>query len=231
MTDEIALSGGRVTAGIVRRGDCVLRPTRANSPFVHAVFRHLETKGIAGAPRFHGLDERGREILSYIEGEVPADLGRFEDDQLTAAARLIRRLHDGLCDVPGCAADQIVCHGDLSPCNFVFRAGQPVAVIDWDAAACGNRRDDLAYALWMWLDLGNPDYRADEQRARAARMIAAYGLAELDGDGAASGMNRRIARQMLRVSDSVFASPQQTEATRAWALSCLSWLQQHPLSL
>jgi len=77
-----------------RVGATVLRPTGAHSSFVHSLLRHLETKGFAGAPRWIGVDPGGREILSYLPGDVPAELGRFSADQVAAGAHLLRELHD-----------------------------------------------------------------------------------------------------------------------------------------
>jgi hypothetical protein len=37
---------------------------------VHQLLLHLEKKGFAGSPRFLGLDEQGREILTFLEGET-----------------------------------------------------------------------------------------------------------------------------------------------------------------
>jgi aminoglycoside phosphotransferase (APT) family kinase protein len=48
----------------------------------------------------------------------------------------------------------------------VFRDGQPVALIDFDAAAPGSRAFDLGYAAWLWLDVGAQHYSADEQLGR-----------------------------------------------------------------
>jgi hypothetical protein len=39
---------------------------------VHALLRHLAAAGFDGAPRVLGIDAQGREVLSYLEGEVPA---------------------------------------------------------------------------------------------------------------------------------------------------------------
>ncbi|PDT30771.1 hypothetical protein CO660_05345 [Rhizobium sp. L9] len=85
------------------------------------------------------------------------------------AARLIRRNHDATEGLVASPAGQsveleVVCHNDLSPCNFVFRSGRPVAVIDFDSASPGLRMHDLGYAAWMWLDLGDEDIEPDLQR-------------------------------------------------------------------
>ena len=67
-----------------------------NSPFVHELLRYLEEAGFDGAPRLLGIDERGREVLSFVEGEVPHDHGEYRpsDVRLTRVAALIRRFHD-----------------------------------------------------------------------------------------------------------------------------------------
>jgi thiamine kinase-like enzyme len=40
---------------------------------------------------------------------------------------------------------ETVCHNDLTTWNTVFRAGLPVAFIDWDTAAPGPRAFDLGF--------------------------------------------------------------------------------------
>lgn len=62
--------GGRQSSGVVRVGDTVRRPLHRNSEFVHALLRHFEAVGFDGAPRLLGVDDQGREILTYVEGEV-----------------------------------------------------------------------------------------------------------------------------------------------------------------
>jgi hypothetical protein len=103
--DEQRLEGGRQTAGVVRAGDTVRRPLHRNSQFVQSVLRHLEAVGFTGAPRVLGVDGAGREVLSFIEGEVhlaapDAPEPRLSDPQLASAARLIRRFHDATADSP-----------------------------------------------------------------------------------------------------------------------------------
>ncbi len=67
---EQAFHGGRQTVGITRIGDTVRRPRHARSDLVHAVLRHLEAAGFDGAPRLLGIDEHGREVLTYIDGKT-----------------------------------------------------------------------------------------------------------------------------------------------------------------
>jgi hypothetical protein len=67
---EIRLEAGN-TSSVWRRGATIRRSTGSWTPSVHRLLRHLEAAGFQGAPRVLGLDEQGREILSYLEGDVP----------------------------------------------------------------------------------------------------------------------------------------------------------------
>jgi Ser/Thr protein kinase RdoA (MazF antagonist) len=74
--------------------------------------------------------------LNGVEGDVPDDLDPdFSDETVIAAARLIRRYHDAAARSTSAKGAEVVCHNDLSPCNFVFRERSPIAIIDFDSAA------------------------------------------------------------------------------------------------
>jgi hypothetical protein len=76
--EEVPLLGGWVTAGVVRVGDTVRRPPGPNSALLREVLVFLERAGFDAGPRFLGYDERGRETLSFVEGDVPSDTRREE---------------------------------------------------------------------------------------------------------------------------------------------------------
>jgi Ser/Thr protein kinase RdoA (MazF antagonist) len=157
---EAILTGGRLTPRLARVGDTVRRPVGPHPPFVHAVLRHLERAGFTAAPRFLGIDDRGQEILSYLDGQVPDNLDpEWTDDQLAAAARLLHRFHDATVGSPLAGAAEVVCHGDISPVNTVFTAGRPAALIDFDMARPGPRICDVSYGLFLWLNLGGTGHR------------------------------------------------------------------------
>src|SRR5262249_24600948 len=61
---EELLPGGFVTE-VVRVGDTVRRRPGRNAGFVHRLLEWLEWVGWNGAPRFRGVDEQCREILSF----------------------------------------------------------------------------------------------------------------------------------------------------------------------
>lgn len=217
--DEERLTGGRVTADVVRRGSEVHRTRSANHELVRRVLSRLASVGAEFAPRYLGADELGREIFTFMPGTVPDNIGSFSDAQCVAAMRLIRRLHDLTADMDECAPGQAVCHNDLSPCNFTFVDGVPAGIIDWDAAAIGARECDVGYALWMWLDIGSPEQDAREVARRFGMMLDAYGSPAPDWRAAYAAM----LSQMRRVGASVFPSAEQTRATSEWAHSCLVW--------
>ena len=198
---EIRLEAGN-TSSVWRRGATVRRSTGPWTPAVHGLLRHLEAVGFEGAPRVLGLDEQGREILTYLEGEVPVYPTApqlWSDAVLEEVAVLLRRLHDATVGWEptssrwreGAAAPEggeVICHNDVAHYNLVFRAGRPVAFIDWDFAAPGPRAWDVAYAAYRFVPL-SPDQHAVGLGAvlpvdrpwRLRRFCDAYGLADRAG--------------------------------------------------
>ncbi|MCE7004051.1 phosphotransferase [Kibdelosporangium philippinense] len=175
---EHPLPGGFVNR-VVRVGDTVRR--NPGSRFVHDVLRHLDAW--PGAPKLLGVDEDGREILTYVDGyvawESPTDRVS-SPESLRQVARLVRQFHDLTAGTSLAGAEEVVCHNDLSPKNTVYRGDPllPVAFVDWDIAAPGGRIQDVAHMCWQYLDLG-PRVADVAQTARLLRMMCdAYGLAD-----------------------------------------------------
>jgi len=152
-----------VNAGVVRVGDTVRRDTSAVSPTIHALLLHLEQQGFSASPRLLGIDEQGREILSFFDGEtgIPNYIWQ-EDEPLVAAAKMLRAYHDATLDFVAPASAQwgfsypdrqrheVICHNDFAPYNFVYKDQLPYALIDFDLAGPGPRLRDIAYAAyWM----------------------------------------------------------------------------------
>jgi phosphotransferase family enzyme len=178
---EIPLGGGASTDGVVRLGETVRRPSGSATARVREVLLHLEHAGFDAAPRWLGVDDRGREILSWIDGETFTERGSmhpyvgdppqrvvFSDEQIGAAMRLLRRYHDAF-DVP------IVCHGDYGPWNLVWRGGLPAAVIDFDDAYPGDPADDVAYALRTFVSYGLAALEPGALVRRTEAALRAYG--------------------------------------------------------
>ncbi|WP_433251637.1 hypothetical protein [Actinomadura nitritigenes] len=77
--------------------DTVRRPVRPFTATIQAYLAHLRQAGFSDAPKPLGIDEQGREVLSFVEGDVPREPLPPEatgEDVLAALAGLIRRLHD-----------------------------------------------------------------------------------------------------------------------------------------
>jgi aminoglycoside phosphotransferase (APT) family kinase protein len=190
MSEGELLIGDGVTQGIVRIGDTVRRPLRPFSLTVQAYLAHLRDAGFTGAPLPLGVDEQGREVLSFVPGEVhrhPLPPEAAGDDVLVALARLIRALHEasaGWAPPPGAVwggtpattgrpvtgRAELVSHRDYATGNVVFRGGLPVALIDFDLAMPTTRLYDIANALWYWAPFkwGDPRDRAPALADRAA---------------------------------------------------------------
>src|ERR1051325_3006178 len=181
MSEEVLLSGGAITAAVVRVGDTVRRPASPASPVMREVVRRLELMGFDGAPRWLGLDERGRDVLTWIDGETYSERGRlhpylddqagrivFSQAQVCAALALLRRYHDAL-------SDDLWCHGDFGPWNLVWSDGLPRAVIDFDAAYRGDASEDVAYALRTLIGYGRAKVEPDELVAATHAGLTAYG--------------------------------------------------------
>ncbi|MFC4145806.1 phosphotransferase [Micromonospora mangrovi] len=182
MTGREELLPGGFVAEVVRVGDTVRRTLPPNAEFVAALLRHLAPTGLA--PRHLGVDERGRQVLSHLDGRVPwqerEDAAYFSDAALTRLGGLIRTLHDA-CAGTGLAGDaETVCHRDLSPKNTVYRDSPsgplPVAFLDWDLAGPGRRIEDVAFACWHWGELGG-DADPAELGRRCRLLCDAYDAA------------------------------------------------------
>ncbi|MCC3270355.1 phosphotransferase [Arthrobacter gengyunqii] len=201
--DEVLLEGDGWTE-VYRIRDTVHRPARPQTATIHAFLSHLRDRGFTGAPIPHGYDPKGREVLSYVEGDVPMEPlpdWAVGDEQLAALARLIRRAHDAaegwipptdavFGTIPGSPhpaieplfeKPELVAHQDYCPGNVVFRDSMPVALIDFDLAKPTTRVADVVNALYWWAPLCHPQDRgpalSDVDVPRRVRIFAdAYGM-------------------------------------------------------
>ncbi len=222
------LGEGGELRGVCRIDDTVRRPRTRSSGFIAALLKHLQEGGFYDAPRYLGVDEQGRDIFSFIEGEVPTELAWHTDETLCKAAGIVRAYHDAtICwprRIDQTRTSEVICHNDLSPCNFVFRDGLPIAIIDFDAVEPGSREQDVGYALWMWLDLGNMDISIGEQLRRLRLFLTAYGMSfhEIEIGKAI------VRRQEMLIENSRLAN---ADATVIWASECLIWTKEALLPL
>jgi aminoglycoside phosphotransferase (APT) family kinase protein len=160
--------------GAVRVGDTVRRARGENTAFVQRVLRRLEDEGVAWAPRPLGVDELGREVVSWIPGDTATSGNQVDVLLLT---RIVRQLHDltaALVDGFGC-----VIHDDLQPRNVVVRDRIPVGVIDWEQARPGQRVEDVAKLCWSFIE-PTPSSDPVEIGERWRQVADLYGLETAD---------------------------------------------------
>ena len=205
---EIPLAGGDVTEGVVRVGDTVRRPVGPHSPLVHALLTHLESVGFEGAPRFLGIDASGREVLSYVDGEVagrPRPPWIADETRLVSVARLVRAYDDAAASfapppdalpdtkepeppgIPPAPAypPELIGHVDITPENVIFRYDRAYALIDFDLAKPATRADEMFNAMLWWAPLSDPrdvdPLLRQVDVARRARILGdEYGLSGTD---------------------------------------------------
>jgi aminoglycoside phosphotransferase (APT) family kinase protein len=185
--DGSVLGGGAINK-VVRVGETVRRtpapPER--SAYVSRLLALFERHGWAGAPRFLGTDEEGREMFQYVEGRAAVspeeESAARTDDSLVRVARLVRAFHDLTHGTPEAGDQDVVCHNDLAPKNTVYdSAWLPLAFVDWDLAAPGERVHDVAHVCWQYLDLGPGITDVPGTARRIALLCEAYGLDDTDG--------------------------------------------------
>ncbi len=161
--EEEALVGGFVTP-VVRIGDTVHRQAGDWTPTIHRLLTHVRAKGVLWTPTPLGFDALGREVLSFIAGDVPHDLPDWiwSEQVLCDVARALCQWHEATRDFPLAEARwnfvapgplEVICHNDFAPYNCVFRDARLVGVIDFDLCAPGSRLWDLAYTAYRYVPL------------------------------------------------------------------------------
>jgi hypothetical protein len=171
MSEEI-LPGGN-TDGAVLIGDVVHKAAAPWTPTVHALLRHLEQAGVDGVPRAVGFDEQGRQMLTYLPGEmigkrVPWPAWAYADSTLVQVGQWMRRVHDATAAFAPPEGERwftgrvmrpgwIVGHQDAAPYNAVMDGGRLAGFFDWDIAGPSPREEDLGFSALLWVPLTAPD--------------------------------------------------------------------------
>lgn len=156
---EIPLPGGNL-GGAVRVGLTVRRPTGPWTPAVHELLDFLADAGLSRIPHVLGVDDRDREILTFLPGRV-LDIGRetLSDAQVRSAMGWLRSFHAAVAGFPresrrwrfverALRPGEIVCHHDSAMYNMAFDGDELAGVFDWDVAGPGIPLDDVAIFAW-----------------------------------------------------------------------------------
>jgi hypothetical protein len=181
---EVPLPKGDVTAGVVRAGATVRRPHQPQSIAVAGYLDHLEGAGFAASPRYLGRDGTGRDVLTYLAGDVPGappERWAADNDLLVSVAALLRWLHEasrgygadcGFAARPGSQwrrdlvqlelsvtepVPELISHCDVTPQNVVVRDARAVGLIDFDLAGPTTRLLDAYNTAMHWVPLRPPE--------------------------------------------------------------------------
>jgi hypothetical protein len=178
---------------VTRVGQTVRRISGPWTTQVQALMQSLRDEGLEFVPVPQGVDEQGREVVKYIDGDVgvyPMPQWVWSDHLLCEVALAVRRLHDASRRLPRPSTgwrrspvepSETICHSDVAPYNVVCRDGHLVAIIDWDFAVPAPAEWDLGYLAYRWISLTGPDHpdglhsSVDEQRRRLDLLCTADG--------------------------------------------------------
>lgn len=137
-------------SSVWRIGETVHRESGPSTPHFHRLLALLHSKGETRVPMPLGMDDEGREVVTYLPGDVgsspPAGPHR-RDEVLVQAGRLLSAIHDATVEVAGQwlagwrapvrEPVEMICHGDFAPHNCVFVDGDLAGVFDFDFAPAG----------------------------------------------------------------------------------------------
>lgn len=218
-----------MTEGVVRIEGTVRRPMGAHSEFVHRLLKMLESEGFNYSPRFQGLDDRGREVLSYIDGECGTWRLTWLDSQILAVTRILREFHDCTSSTDLAQDHECVCHGDFAPWNLIFRDDMPIGMIDFDGAAPGKRIEDLSYMAWTFLGLGVVD-SISKQVHRLDMIYKEYGM-EPTGELATiilEKLNKNLTKRRVLAENSPDGDERKSSEERASVIQReIRWIKEH----
>jgi len=244
------LHGGS-RSGAFRQGAIVYRSAGPWTPAVQGLLRHLEAVGFDGAPRVVGDGTKdGREVLTFIEGEIVHPLA-WNDDGVAAVGRLLRQLHAAAATFrapPGAiwqpwfvrdeGSSSIIGHGEPAPWNIVARDLLPVAFVDWEFAGPVDRLDEVAHAAWLNCQLHDDDIAvmhelpSVEERARQLRaFVDGYGLDASERIGFVERMIHFAVRACAHEAIDAHVTPNSTDPAPLWALAwrarSAAWMIRH----
>jgi aminoglycoside phosphotransferase len=217
---EVPLNGGRNASEVVRVGDTVRRARDSGSARAARLLGYLESAGYRYAPRYLGVDDRGRDILTYIPGRTTDHPSQRADGAYARGAAMLRELHDLTAGHPLAAGSECVLHGDPGPFNTIFAGGMPVAFIDWTSCRPGDRLDDLGYMAWTWCIQAEGNVPVDVQAAHLRELRDAYGPVP---PGVLVDAMIRSQDRILLHSRRATWDVRYPAAQRAWAEEAIRW--------
>jgi len=250
LSRDIPLAGGGRTT-VHRRGNAVVRDSGPWTPAVHALLRHLEEVGFRASPRpvGSGLDQDGREMLTFIEGAFTQP-GPWTVEGAAALGRMLSDLHQATSTFypdPGAVwfpwhgrdlggPDKVIGHCDVAPWNIVARDGVPVGLIDWEFAGPVDPLVELAQLCWLNAKLHDDivaEFEGLPPPAERARQLAAivdsYGLTVKERAGFFGTIVEFVISDVAWEADDAGVTPEMTAHpialwAMAWRARSAAWI-------
>ncbi|HEX3406660.1 MAG TPA: phosphotransferase [Caulobacteraceae bacterium] len=248
------LLGGLVEGRVVRIGETVRREAGPWTSTHQALLAHLQTKGFP-APLPLGLDDAGREVVSWLPGRAanwPWPPALLATEGARAIGALLRRYHTAVADFapPSPAVwrhglqpirgSEIALHGDFGPHNLIWSPDALVGVIDFELARPGATLGDAGFAVIRAAQL-RPDAMTEppgfatppDRRARLDAFAAGYGAARVTLIAAALQSQRDEIERIQRLGGAGL-EPWATFRRRGLertACEELAWLEDHASEL
>jgi len=155
------LLGGLEAGRVVKLGGTVRRAAGPWTATIQALLGHLQSKGFP-APRPLGLDDQGRDTVSFLPGRAsnwPWPAALLDVSGARQIGSLLKRYHCAVADfVPpspalwrhgaqAIGAGELALHGDFGPHNLIWSQTSVVGVIDFELARPGDPSEDAGFAV------------------------------------------------------------------------------------
>jgi hypothetical protein len=138
---------------------------------------------VPAIPRVLGRDEQGREVLTYLPGQVvDIDTETLSAGQIVSLVNWTRSFHEAVTGFshPGpwryfaVAEPTLIGHNDIALYNACFDGDTLAGVFDWDLAGPTTPLLELAFIAWncvpLWADIAS-----GQAAARLSLIASAYG--------------------------------------------------------
>lgn len=202
--EEIPFASGESGQKVVKVEDTVRKEPSENSKLVREVMTVLSSSNFQYSPNYLGIDQKGREIMTYIEGKQ-MNHTEITLDLMKQTLGVLKRYHDIFSISELSENEETLLHTDYAPWNLIVREGKLVGIIDFDKAKPGKRISDVVYICWNLLDIGSEDSNLTEEEIfkYLPVLVGAYGEIDTSDfvDVLLSEQNRILLERELRVKE------------------------------